>query len=323
MAKFRPAWGMQNRHIQTLYSTLFRSNSIDNFETQEFILQDGDFVDCYWLNRPTSSTCQKSIVTLFHGLTGSYQSPYIQGIMQHLTQLGYSCVLMHFRGCSGRSNRTARAYHSGDTADAKAWIEQLKYSYPNAKLFAIGYSLGANMLLKLLAEYQHNSPIFAAAAISAPLQLNNSAATLKKGFAKLYQFYLLRGLKKSLLHKYAYYNYEALIGLSMDKIKSISTIEEFDDLYTSRIHGFKSAQHYYQKSSALQYLSKITTNTLVINAKDDPFMQPEILPSHGEVPSNVYLEFPNHGGHLGFISGSLIKPEFWLEPRISSFFKHK
>ncbi|MEH6443922.1 MAG: hydrolase [Oceanospirillaceae bacterium] len=320
MNEFKPASGLHNRHLQTLYSTLFRKCPLKNFDIEKFELSDGDFVDCYWLQKPPTNT-YKPIVVLFHGLTGSFQSSYIQGMMRHLDSLGYYCVLMHFRGCALRLNRSAKAYHAGDTADAIAWAKHLREQYPNSSLFAIGYSLGANMLLNLLAQLNTNCPFKAAVAVSGPLELAVSAATLKTGFAKIYQRHLLKALKKSLLKKYAFHDYLALINLSKEQVRAFDSIEQFDDLFTAKIHGFSSAKEYYKKCSAKQYLGEISIHTLIINALDDPFMKPEALPLPSTLTNNICLETPEHGGHLGFISGSIFKPQYWLEKRISCYFE--
>ncbi|NRA52708.1 MAG: hydrolase [Gammaproteobacteria bacterium] len=319
MKKFKAATGLQNRHLQTLYPTLLRQCPAIDFTVQQFELEDGDFVDCHWYKKPAMDS-KKPIVILFHGLAGSSKSAYIKGMMQHLHSNGYSSVLMHFRGCSERLNRTARAYHSGDTADAKAWIAHLKESYPASPLFAIGYSLGGNMLLKLLAEYSHSSPLSAAVSVSAPIQLASCSATMQHGFAKVYQRYLLRPLKISLLKKFLCHDYMALIGLSVQSIKKINSIEQFDNLYTAKIHGFRDAKEYYKISSAGQYLPNIQCQTLIIQALDDPFMGANIEEEFRELPINISIDTPENGGHLGFVSGSLFKPKYWLEQRISHYF---
>ncbi|NRA21993.1 MAG: hydrolase [Oceanospirillaceae bacterium] len=321
MQNFNAATGLKNKHLQTLYSTLFRQCPAMDFTVQQFELVDGDFVDCHWYQKPANDTNQ-AIVILFHGLAGSCQSPYIQGIMQHLKKSGYASVLMHFRGCSDRPNRTARAYHSGDTADAKAWISHLQKTFPSSQLFAVGYSLGGNMLLKLLAEYGNYSPLSAAVTVSAPIQLELCATTMQRGFARVYQRYLLKPLKKSLLRKFQSHDIASLIGLNEQALKKINSIEQFDDLYTAKIHGFAGAKDYYQKSSAKQYLPRIQCNTLIIQALDDPFMSGNILPKASQLPANISLEVTENGGHLGFISGNIFKPKYWLEQRISDYFSN-
>jgi len=319
MKNFKAATGLKNRHLQTLYPTLFRQCPTIDFTVQQFELADGDFVDCHWYKKPAMDSKQP-IVILFHGLAGSFKSAYIKGMMQHLHSKGYSSVLMHFRGCSERLNRTARAYHSGDTADAKAWITHLKESFPASPLFAIGYSLGGNVLLKLLAEYSHSSPLSAAVSVSAPVQLASCSATMQHGFAKVYQQYLLRPLKRSLLKKYLCHDYMTLIGLSVQSVKKINSIEQFDNLYTAKIHGFTDAKEYYKVSSAGQYLPEIQCQTLIVQALDDPFMGANIQEEFRGLPANISIDTPRNGGHLGFVSGSLFRPKYWLEQRISDYF---
>ncbi len=317
MKNFKPAFGLKNRHLQTLYPAFFRKSINHAFEIEEFKLDDGDFVDCFWCEKKPLNN--EPIVILFHGLEGSYKSPYIQGIMKALKEVGISSVLMHFRGCSGRVNNKPRAYHSGDTADAKAWIEHLHVSYPNNHLHAIGHSLGGNMLLKLLGECGDKSLLTSAVSISAPMQLDISANTMNSGFAQVYQKHLLKHLKNSLHVKYDYHPMQKLINLKKDDIKKIKTLWEFDDAYTSKIHGFDTAKEYYKLSSSKQYLKKIRTKTLIIHALDDPFMTKEILPKKDELSHSIRLEVHQHGGHVGFVSGTVFKPIYWLENRIIEF----
>ncbi|MEA1914764.1 MAG: hydrolase, partial [Campylobacterota bacterium] len=264
---FTPAFGLKNGHLQTLYPAFFRKCKPLNMDIETFELDDGDFVQCHWVNQPEKNS-NTPIVVLFHGLEGSYKSPYIQGMMHALDHSGYSCVLMHFRGCSGKINRQPRAYHSGDTADARAWIENLTKRFELNPLFGIGYSLGGNMLLKLLGEWKKDSPFKAAVSISAPMQLDISANTINKGFSKIYQRHLLEHLKFSLVQKYQYHDMKKLIGMDENDVRNIPTIWAFDDLYTAKIHGFQTAKNYYKCSSAKQYVKDIQTPTLIIHALD-------------------------------------------------------
>ncbi|RKZ93821.1 MAG: hydrolase [Gammaproteobacteria bacterium] len=317
---FQPAYGLTHRHFQTMFSSLFRKQSRPKIELERFELNDGDFVECYWHHRPVKES-QKPIVVLFHGLAGSFESPYIQGVMNALQKEGFNSVLMHFRGCSGKMNRLPRSYHSGDTADAKAWIESLQQRYPKSSLFTIGFSLGGNMLLKLLGEWGDSSPLCAAVSVSAPLQLDICATRMNRGFSRFYQYILLKELKHGLLKKYKKYDMKSLIALDEKGVRQLNSFRAFDDVYTGPIHGFNSASDYYRQSSAKQYLKNISTPTLIIHALDDPFMSAEILPDKDEISSSVQLEVHTNGGHLGFVSGHFLKPRYWLENRISQYFK--
>jgi len=313
---FTPKGLLKNRHIQTLYAPFFRKPLLKNLTVERFTLSDGDFVESVWNNNAPKDT--RPIVIIFHGLAGSIHSPYIQGLMQELEEKGLASVVMHFRGCYEKENLHSRAYHSGDTQDAKEWIEHLQKNYPKSTLHTVGFSLGGNMMLKLLGEWGKSSPISSAVSISAPMQLNISADTIEKGFAKNYQEYLLKPLRTTLIKKYQKFDMKKEIGIESSMVAKIKTIREFDERYTAVIHGFKSADDYYQKCSSKQFLKDIATPTLIIHALDDPFMTPEILPKKSELSTNITLEILENGGHVGFVNGSIWKPTYWLDRRITS-----
>jgi len=318
--QFKPAFGLANKHFQTLYSSFFRKAKNLDFDIEKFTLPDGDFMECYWYDKPLKGSL-KPIVILFHGLAGSYKSPYIQGTMLKLADAGFSSVVMHFRGCSGVENILPRAYHSGDTGDSSLWIQEVKSRFKKSKLFAIGYSLGGNMLLKYLGEKGSNSLLDGAISISAPMVLDICANSINKGFSKIYQKHLISNLNLPLEKKYEKHDMESIIGLKKEEVKNIKTFWEFDEIYTAKIHGFKSAKDYYQKSSARQFLKDIQTPTLVIHSLDDPFMTPEILPNSDEISKYIKLEISPNGGHVGFIGGTIYNPTFWLEARVVEYFK--
>jgi len=317
--KFKPAFGLQNRHIQTLYPSFFRKSLDIKMEIERFELEDGDFLDCYWHEKPKQGS-NKAIVILFHGLTGSYKSPYIQGTMQRLAQNGFASVLMHFRGCSGVANRLPRSYHSGETADAHTFLQSVHTDFPNSKIFTVGYSLGGNVLLKLLGELGENSLISAAISVSAPMQLDICATHMNKGFSKFYQHILLKELNATLKKKYDTLDMYSHLNLQKKDIKNLKTFWEFDDAYTAPIHGFISAKDYYTRCSSKQYLKEIKTPTLIINSLDDPFMTSEVLPNSQELSEYITFEISKSGGHVGFVGGSFFKPEYWLEKRVIDYF---
>lgn len=318
---FKPAFGLTNPHFQTLYASLFRKDLHLDVEVERFYLEDGDFVESHWYHKPEKNS-QQPIIILFHGLNGSYKSPYIQGVMQESKQKGFSCVVMHFRGCSGVQNNLPRAYHSGDTADAKAWIAYVAKTYPQSKLFGVGYSLGGNMLLKLVAEDAKETHLSGAISVSAPLQLDNSAHRVQKGFSKFYQYILLKDLNQALKKKFQEHNMSHYISLKEEEISDLKTFWDFDGAYTAPMHGFKDAQDYYTQCSARQYLKSITIPTLIIHALDDPFMTPAVLPSEDQCSKSITLEVSKYGGHVGFVGGTIIKPDYWLEKKIVNYFQN-
>ena len=317
--KFEPSCILKNKHIQTLYSSLFRKIPNLNMEIEKFYLHDGDFLECYWYNKPKYNS-NTPIVVLFHGLAGSYKSPYIQDTMKELAKNSFASVLMHFRGCSGEQNRLPRSYHSGETGDALAWIKHINANFVNSKIFTVGYSLGGNMMLKLLGELGNKSLITAAVSVSAPMQLDICANQMNKGFSKFYQHVLLKDLNAALEKKYDTLDMNTHLNLKKSEIKNLKTFWEFDEAYTAPIHGFESAQDYYTRCSAKQFLKDINTPTLIIHSSDDPFMTAKILPLEDEISDYITLEVSKYGGHVGFISGTLFKPDYWLEKKIINYF---
>jgi len=316
---FKAGFGLKNRHIQTLYSSLFRKLHTPQIEIETYTLQDGDFLECHWHNRPKIGS-SVPIIILFHGLAGSYKSPYIQGLMSEAKRGGYATVLMHFRGCSGKENRLARSYHSGDSGDALSWIHTIVSRFPKSKVFGIGYSLGGNMLLKLLGELGDKSPLNAAISVSAPLQLDVCADVMNKGFSQFYQYILLKDLKAALSKKFDKHDMSKYVSITKEEVQNLKTFWEFDGAYTAPVHGFDSAQDYYTKCSSKQFLKTISTPTLIIHSKDDPFMSEEVLPKQEELSQSIDFELSQNGGHVGFIAGSFFKPHYWLEKRVVQFF---
>lgn len=307
---FEPAWWLTNPHLQTIWPYLFRRTRPPELAHERLELPDGDFVDlCLTPNTG------KPVVVVFHGLEGSIRSPYAAAIMAAVHKRGWRGVFMHFRGCSGTPNRLERAYHSGDTGDIEYLVQTLKQRFPHLPLGIVGYSLGGNALLKYLGT-SIDAPITAAVAISVPYLLHDSAQQLSQGLSQYYQRHLVSSLKDKLRSKFTGRN----TTLPLDRLDRIQTFYQFDDAITAPLHGFSCADDYYTRSSSRQYLHSIRVPTLLIHARDDPFMTLASIPDKNELPDNVMLEVSNHGGHVGFVSGRYLwKPVYWLEQRIINY----
>lgn len=315
---FTPATCLRNPHVQTILPLFLPSLGL-TLITEEFFFNDGDFTQIVWSQDP-NARAYEAVTVLFHGLGGSIDSHYVQGMMQSLQEIGHLCVLMHFRGCGSKDNNAIHTYHAGETEDARTFIAYLQAKFPKARLHAVGYSLGGNMLLKLLSSYADTSPLHSAVAVSTPLELETCTRHLSKGFARIYQNYLLKDLKAKLLMKSKRLDLITPLGLSDERIKKIKSIYEFDDIYTARVHGFKDALDYYTKNSSRQFLKGVLTPTLMIHAKDDPFMPSSVLPEPSELSAMIELELCSNGGHVGFVEGSLLHPRLWLPKRVLTFF---
>lgn len=319
MTQFFAAAGIKNPHLQTLLPRFIRKKALFNPVWQTLETPDDDFLDLAWSEDPhTESAQRKPVFILFHGLEGCFYSPYANGLMAAFARSGWLSVMMHFRGCSGKPNKQARTYHSGEVTDARFFLKQLNQQFPASPKVAVGISLGGNMLANYLAHYRDAPLLDAASIVSAPLDLAACAERIERGFSKVYRRYLLTSLKRTALQKHDLLHGE--LALSYRSIKRVTRLYEFDDLITAPLHGFKNAQDYYQQCSGLSKLQQITLPTLIIHAKDDPFMTDAVIPKF-ILPDNIDYRLYEHGGHVGFISGSALQPRFWLEEALPAYYE--
>jgi predicted alpha/beta-fold hydrolase len=317
---FKPAWWLHGPHLQTLWPTLCRRSPALARCRERLETPDGDCVDLDWCGEAPAP-----IVILLHGLTGSSCSRYIEGMQSALFKRGLRSVALNFRGCSGRPNYTARCYHSGDTADLNFLYRLLRTREPATPLAAVGFSLGGNVLLKWLGEQGKEADLFAAAAVSVPMQLHLCADRMDSGFSRLYRNRLLRELKQYVRQKREYLrrsgNAEEAEKLErLGDLSALRSFWEYDDQVVARLYGFRDVHDYYRKSSSRQFLKAIRTPTLIVQALDDPFMTPAVIPGEDELSPSVYLEITESGGHVGFIAGRVPgRPRYWLDERIPAF----
>jgi predicted alpha/beta-fold hydrolase len=314
VSEFQSPWWARNRHVQTIWPRFFQRRMALTTRKQRLTLDDGDFIDLAWGAAPAQL---RGIVVLFHGLEGSIHSHYANDMMATLEKQGLQVVLMHFRGCSGEVNLLPRAYHSGETLDPLFVLKYLHSLYPDSPKIAVGFSLGANMLLKLLGENPDQKYLQAAVAISAPMRLAECADSIDQGFSRLYQKYLLCSMLKNLHNKMQRMSFPA--ALSIEKVKDLRNFRDFDHHVTAPLHGYAGADDYYQKCSAMDYIKFIQTPTLILHAKDDPFMNHKVIPVAQQLSSAVRLEVSEHGGHVGFMQGTPWRPKIWLHKRVSEF----
>lgn len=319
---FRPPWWLNSPHMQTLYPALLRKFKPMQRMRERLSTPDGDFIDLDWYGDNT-----RVIVILLHGLSGSSASGYILGLQQSLRQAGMASVAMNFRGCSGEPNRAARCYHSGETEDIEFVYRTLRKRHPESLFAAVGFSLGGNVLLKWLGEQGSLSGLSAAVAVSVPLVLNECATKLDQGFSRIYRKHLLDELKRYMHEKQRFLQQNGL-EVEADRLVRLGTLSDiksfwqYDDRVVAKLHGYADVHDYYRRSSSRQFLASIRVPTLVIQAADDPFMTPAVLPAADELSPQVELEIYSGGGHVGFVSArKLFKPEYWLDSRIPLFLR--
>lgn len=292
---FKAPFFFRKGFVATVYSGLFRTVNLEQ-KRERLELADGDFIDLDW-----SYTKQKSdkVIILLHGLEGHAQRPYLTGAAKLFNQNGIDAVSVNFRGCSGEPNRKYYAYHSGATEDLHDIIQHAIQDKGYNEIYLKGVSLGANLALKYLGE-RDTVPfeVKACIGVSVPCSLQHSAKQLHSLKNKLFHDRFKKKLVTSLKVKQSKFPEQ----LSEAEVNSINTLTDFDEVYTSKAHGFKDALDYYEQSSCLQYLPNIKVPSLIINALNDSFLTPECFPVKiAKNNPNLYLEMPNHGGHVGFI----------------------
>lgn len=319
MTQFTAAAGIKNPHLQTLLPRLIRKKALFEPLWQTLDTPDGDFLDLAWSESPHNDQAKnKPLFVLFHGLEGCFYSPYANGLMKAFADAGWLAVMMHFRGCSGKPNRLARAYHSGEVEDARLFLTHLHNVFPHTVKVAVGISLGGNMLANYLAKYQGDERLDAATIVSAPLDLSACSQRIEQGFSRIYRRYLLSSLKRNALRKHHLLAGE--LDLSYQAIKRVTRLYDFDDLITAPLHGFQDAADYYQQCSGLNKLRDIRIPTQIIHAKDDPFMTDAVIPKF-VLPDNIDYRLFDHGGHVGFLSGTALQPRFWLEEALPAYYE--
>ena len=268
---------------------------------ERWITPDHDFIDVDWLVDPVSS--QSPLLVLFHGLEGSSSSHYAQAFAHWAWHEGWGCVVPHFRSCSGELNWAPRAYHSGDYIEADWVLSRLKLAHPHGPRVAVGISLGGNVLLRWAQEAGHGGSLLvrAMAAISAPLDLAAAGHAIGKGFNRLvYTRMFLDSMKPKALARLSKFP-----GLYDEQaLRAVRDIYEFDNVVTAPMHGFANTEDYWARCSSGPRMKELVgIPTLVLNARNDPFMPASVLPTADQVGSWVTLWQPEEGGHVGFPGG--------------------
>jgi predicted alpha/beta-fold hydrolase len=310
-------------HAQTVYPSLFGSRprvlyTRERWDTTPHGKPDGDFIDVDRL-ASTASNRSSPMLVVFHGLEGSSQGIYALNLMAQAEQRGWRGLVPHFRGCSGEMNRLPRAYHSGDAAEIEWILRRAKGEAADQPLYVAAISLGGNATMKWLGDAgsEANPIVTAAAAISAPLDLMAAGAALERGFCKIYTKNFLRTMKKNALAKLAKHP-----GIFReDVVRLASTLREFDNEVTAPLHGYRDTDDYWTRGSAKPGLIDVRVPSLLLNARNDPFLPASALPNQDQVSPYVQRDFPEHGGHVGFLSGTFPGERGWMARRVFHFFE--
>jgi len=310
-----PPW-LRGGHAQTIYPYFLKRPQI-RYRRERVAAGDGDFWAFDWLDAPHAADAP--LVVLFHGLEGGAGSHYALLLMRHLSERGWRGVVPHWRGCGGEPHRLPRAYHSGDFEEVGAMLSALCARVPpGPTIFACGVSLGGSALLNWLGRQgaAARDIVRAAATVSAPLDLMAAGIAIGQGLNRIYTWHFLQTLRPKALAMA-----KAFPGvLDAARIHRVRSMWDFDDSVTAPLHGFAGADDYWTRASSKPWLARIEVPTLVVNARNDPFVPDSSLPGSDAVGAHVVLEQPPHGGHVGFMTGPAPGRIDWLPQRMLRFF---
>jgi predicted alpha/beta-fold hydrolase len=318
---FLPAWWLPGPHLQTVWGRMARNRRLVVLRREFLETPDGDELVLDHLDGIAGAPR----VVLLHGLEGSSNSVYIQGFLQQVARRGWRATAMNFRSCARDTgdldrmlpNRRPRLYHSGETSDLDFVVRALALREPGVPLFAIGVSLGGNVLLKWLGENPGQTAVAAAAAVSTPYDLGASGRFLETTLGRLYVGNFLATLKTKAVEAARRFP-EAGAKMDIPRALRARSFWEFDDAANAPLHGFTGADDYYRRASSIGFVGRVTTRALCLSAEDDPFLPPEAL-ERARAAASPAIDFriTCHGGHIGFVAGTTPwRPRYWAEESV-------
>ncbi len=318
---YTPAWWVPGAHLQTLWGKLVRRAPRVATRREQLTTPDGDEVEIRRLDAPADSPASTPRLLLLHGLEGTIDSVYLLGTLSQARRRGWAADVLIFRTCNGRMNRARRMYHSGETTDLDFVVRRLVREHPTQSLVLAGFSLGGNVLLKWLGEQGTSIPsqVRGAAAVSVPYDLEQGSRHIEHGFARVYGWHFLRTLRAKARAKL-----QSHPGIfDAGALERADSLFAFDDIVTAPVHGFESAVDYYTRSSSIRFLGQIQCPTLLLSARDDPFLPPGVLDRvawTGRFNARLHVEIHELGGHVGFVSGrNPFRPCYYAEWRVVDF----
>ena len=308
---YKPPFYLRNRHLSTVLPSVFRKVELKSYTRERITTPDDDFLDIDWIKNGHSK-----LVILLHGLEGNSERHYVKGVAKHFSKNGWDIAAWNARSCSGEMNKQARLYHHADVEDVSTTINHILETTTYEQIALVGFSMGGALTLNYLIHYADDLPtkLKTAVAISAPVDVGDSARELEKSSKSFYRRKFLEKLKVKIKRKAERYPDK----INVEGIDEIDSFEEFDSRYTAPLHGFASTSEFYAKASSKELLHKISIPTLLLIAKDDPFMTESCFPTlAAENSAYLYLEMPRHGGHVGFPLKN--HQNSWMEIRALSF----
>ncbi len=313
LTPFVPRRGLSNGHLQTILGNFwprppFKLASLR--EAVEVDAADGSRVLCHCHWQPETRRADCLTVVLVHGLEGSSDSQYIQGIAARAWEAGFNVVRMNMRNCNDTDELSPTLYHSGFSGDVGAVVLHFARRFALQQVALVGYSMGGNLVLKLAGEWGDRPPLRAVATVCAVIDLAPGSDALHEPVNRGYEWRFLRGLMRRYHRKAALFpdRYQT------SGIGPVRSLREFDDKIVARYCGFRDADDYYYRMASARVVDRIAVPTLIIHAQDDPFIR--ILPeTRARLLANPHIRFveTRHGGHCAFLSREAGNEIHWAE----------
>ena len=315
---FRPAWWLPGPHLPTVWGKFGRYQPTVHDRLERWATPDDDHLTIARMGRARPGVPH---LLMLHGLEGKLTAKYAHGLLAQIRTFGWSGDLMLFRSCDGQLNSARRMYHSGETTDLDFVVRRLITESPDTPIVLVGVSLGGNVTLKWLGEQGATIPrqVVRAAAVSTPFDLAAGSRHLEQGFARQYVQHFLKTLTAKTLAKLEQYP----DFCDRQRLMACRTFGDFDDLVTGPVHGFTGAADYYARSSSIGFLDRIQVPTLLLSARNDPFLPAAILDQVSAIAGrnrNLRPLFTEMGGHVGWVEGLPFSQRFFMERVLAQWF---
>ena len=307
---------MSNGHLQTIVGNFLPRRTFQPAgEVEKVIVDpaDGSSVLCHCHWQDGAERSRRLTVVIVHGLEGSSDSRYIQGVTARAWAAGMNIVRMNMRNCGGADALTPTLYHSGLSGDVGAVVRHFSRRFGLERVALVGYSMGGNLVLKLAGEWGHRPPVVAVATVCPAIDLAASADALHEPANRVYEWRFLRGLMRRFHRKAALFPSR----YRTQGTSPIRSIREFDNKIVARYCGFRDADDYYYRAASARVVDRISVPTLILCAQDDPFIR--LMPeTRSRLLANPHIALveTRHGGHCAYLSRDPGDDIHWAEATV-------